>query len=95
VRHLILVSKTLFETTFGANDDLRRQKEARAPFSMTIRRNRVAPPGGPLRLAGAARLGAVVSRGTGRRGLVEELAGVNCSPIAVKGTKLRHAGILE
>ena len=30
-----------------------------------------------------------------RRGLVEELAGVNCSPITVKGTKLRMLRILS
>ena len=30
-----------------------------------------------------------------RRGLVEELAGLNCSPIAVKGTKLRMLRILS
>jgi hypothetical protein len=90
VRHLILVSKTLFETTFGANKDARRTVLYDDSPEFVLHRLTVRF-GLPVLPDWAQWFRAELDR----RGLVEELAGVNCSPIAVKGTKLRMLRILS
>jgi len=90
VRHLILVSKMLCETTFGANKEARRTVLYDDTPEFVLHRL-------------AIRFGLPVlpewaqwfCTELDRRGSVEELIGVNCSPIAVKGTKLRMLRILS
>ncbi len=90
VRHLILVSKALSETTLGANKEARRTVLYDDSPEFVLHRV-------------AVRFGLPVlpdwadwfRSELDRRGLVEELAGLNCSPIAVKGTKLRMLRILS
>lgn len=90
VRHLILVSKTLFETTFGANKEARRTVLYDDSPEFVLHRLAVRF-GLPVLPDWAPWFRAELDR----RGLVEELGGVNCSPIAVKGTKLRMLRILS
>ena len=90
VRHLILVSKTLFETTFGANKEARRTVLYDDSPEFVLHRLAVRF-GLPVLPEWAQWFRAELHR----RGLVEELAGVNCSPVAVKGTKLRMLRILS
>lgn len=84
VRHAVLLSKTLFETTLGADGSARRTVlYADAPEFVLHRL--------------AVRFGLpVLPEWAGwftselqRRGMVEELLGLNCNPIVVKGTKLQ------
>ena len=90
VRHLILVSKTLFETTFGANKEARRTVLYDDSPEFVLHRLAVRF-GLPVLPDWAQWFRAELDR----RGLVEELGGVNCSPITVKGTKLRMLRILS
>lgn len=90
VRHLILVSKTLFETTFGANKEARRTVLYDDSPEFVLHRLGVRF-GLPVLPEWAQWFRSELER----RGLVEELAGVNCSPIAAKGTKLRMLRILS
>jgi hypothetical protein len=90
VRHSVLLSKVLFETTLGANSEARRTVLYDDTPEFVLHRL-------------AVRFGLPVlpewaewfSSELGRRGMVEELIGLNCSPIAVKGTKLRLLRILS
>lgn len=90
VRHLILVSKELFQTTFGANGEARRTILYDSSPEFVLHRL-------------AVRFGLPVlpewaqwfHEELRRRGMVEELIGMNCSPIAVKGTKLRMLRLLS
>jgi hypothetical protein len=90
VRHLVLVSKALFETTFGANKEARRTVLYDNSPEFVLHRLAVRF-GLPVLPDWADWFQAELDR----RGLVEELAGLNCSPIAVKGTKLRMLRILS
>ena len=90
VRHLILVSKALFETTLGANKEARRTVLYDDSPEFVLHRLAVRF-GLPVLPEWADWFRAELDR----RGLVEELAGLNCSPIAVKGTKLRMLRILS
>src|ERR1022692_3360641 len=90
VRHLILVSNTLFETTFGANKEARRTVLYDDSPEFVLHRLAVRF-GLPVLPDWAQWFRAELDR----RGLVDELGGVNCSPIAVKGTKLRMLRILS
>ncbi len=89
VRHLIGVSKELLDTTFGANGEAR----------STILFDR--SPAFVLRRL-AVRFGLPYlpawedwfQRELLRRGLVSDLVGINCSPILVKGAKIRLLRIL-
>ena len=90
MRHLILVSKTLFETTFGANKEARRTVLYDDSPDFVLHRLAVRF-GLPVLPDWAQWFRAELDR----RGLIEELAGVNCSPITVKGTKLRMLRILS
>jgi hypothetical protein len=90
VRHLVLVSKALFETTFGANKEARRTVLYDDSPEFVL--HRLAMRFGlPVLPEWAEWFRAELDR----RGLVEQLVGLNCSPIAVKGTKLRMLRILS
>jgi hypothetical protein len=90
VRHAVVLSKTLFETTLGANGEARRTVLFGHSPDFVLHRL-------------AVRFGLPVlpdwapwfDGELGRRGLVEELVGLNCTPVAVKATKLRLLRILS
>lgn len=90
VRHVVLLSKAFFETTLGANSEARRTVLYDDKPDFVLHRL-------------AVRFGLPVlsewsdwfSTELQRRGLVEELTGLNCKPIAVKATKLRLLRILS
>ena len=90
VRHAVMLSKAFFETTFGANADARRTVLYDDSPDFVLHRL-------------AVRFGLpVLPEWAGwfhgelhQRRLVEPLAGLNCAPIAVKGTKLRMLRILS
>lgn len=89
VRHLIAVSKGLLDTTIGANGDA----------SSTILFDR--SPEFVIRRM-AMRFGLPILPGWAgwfnselmRRGLLSDLVGINCLPIAIKGSKLQMFRIL-
>ncbi len=89
VRHAVILSKAFFETTFGANREARRTVLFDSSADFVLHRL-------------AVRFGLPVlpewaewfHHELERRKLVEELVGLNCSPIAVKGAKLRMLRIL-
>lgn len=89
VRHLVILSKTLFETTMGANAQARRTILYDNSPEFVLHRL-------------AVRFGLpVLPEWSGwfhselvRRGMIEELVGLNCAPIAVRGTKLKMLRIL-
>jgi hypothetical protein len=90
VRHVVLLSKAIFETTFGANVDVRRTVlyDDRPEFVL----HRVAVRFGlPVLPEWADWFSAELRR----RGMIAELFGLNCNPIAVQGTKLRLLRILS
>jgi hypothetical protein len=90
VRHAVILSKALFETTFGAKSEARRTVLFDSSADFVLHRLGV-------------RFGLPVlpdwsdwfRQELDRRNLVEELVGFNCQPIAVKGTKLRMLRILS
>ena len=90
VRHLILISRAMFETTFGANAEVRRTVLYDDAPEFVLHRLAVRF-GLPVLPEWAEWFRAELSR----RGMVEELVGLDCSPIAVKGTKLRMLRILS
>lgn len=90
VRHLIIVSKTLFETTFGATKEVRRTILYDDSPDFVLHRLAVRF-GLPVLPVWAEWFRAELDR----RRLTEPLAGLNCSPIAVKATKLRMLRILS
>jgi hypothetical protein len=89
VRHAVVLSKAFFETTFGAKSEARRTVLFDSSAEFVLHRL-------------AVRFGLPVlpewaewfHQELDRRMLVEDLVGLNCSPIAVKGTKLRMLRIL-
>lgn len=89
VRHAVILSKALFETTFGAKSEARRTVlfDSSAEFAL----HRLAVRFGLPVLPQWAEWFHVELL---RRGIVEELIGLNCNPIAVKGTKFRMLRIL-
>jgi hypothetical protein len=90
VRHAVLLSRALFETTLGADGEARRTVlyDDRSDFVL----HRLAVRFGlPVLPEWAEWFNAELRR----RGMVEDLIGWNCSPIAVKGTKLRLLRILS
>lgn len=89
VRHVVLLSKEFFETTLGANRDARRSVlfDDQAEFLLHRLSVRFGLPVLPD-WATWFRDELV------RRKLMEPLLGFNCSPAAVKGTKLRLLRIL-
>jgi len=89
-RHAVFLSKALFETTLGANSEARRTVLFNdAPYFIL---HRLAVRFGLPVLPEWAEWFSVELR---RRGMVEELIGLNCDPIAVKGTKLRLLRVLS
>jgi len=90
VRHAVLLSKVFFETTLGANSEARRTVLYDDTSEFVL--HRLAVRFGLPVLPEWAEWFSVELR---RRGMVEELIGLNCSPIAVKGTKLRLLRILS
>jgi hypothetical protein len=90
VRHAVILSKALFETTFGAKSEARRTVLFDSSAEFVLHRLAVRF-GLPVLPEWAEWFHAQLLR----RGIVEELTGLNCSPIAVKGTKLRMLRILS
>jgi hypothetical protein len=90
VRHLAAVSQTLFGTTLGADGQARRTilYDDSAEFVLHRLTVRFGLPALP---EWAEWFRAELDR----RRLVEALLGFNCSPIAIKGTKLRMLRILS
>ncbi len=89
VRHVVLLSKEFFETTLGANGEARRTVLFEDAEDFTLHRLSVRF-GLPALPAWATWFREEISR----RSLIEPLVGLNCSPVAVKGTKLRLLRIL-
>jgi hypothetical protein len=90
VRHAVLLSKVLFETTLGANSEARRTVIFEDTPEFVL--HRLAVRFGLPVLPEWAEWFSIELR---RRGMIEELVGLNCDPIAVKGTKLRLLRILS
>ncbi len=90
VRHLAAVSQTLFATTLGADGLARRTVVFDRAADFVLHRLAVRF-GLPVLSEWAEWFLADLER----RGLVEELVGLNCSPAAIKGTKLRMLRILS
>ena len=89
LRHAVVLSKALFETTLGANSEARRTVLFDHSPEFVLHRLGVRF-GLPVLPDWAPWFATELQR----RGLVEELIGWNCTPIAVKGTKLRLLRIL-
>lgn len=90
VRHLAAVSQTLFGTTLGADGQARRTVLFDGAPEFVVHRLAVRF-GLPVLPEWAEWFCADLER----RGLVEGLLGLNCSPVAVKGTKLRMLRVLS
>ncbi len=90
VRHVVLLSKTLFGTKFGSNSEARRTVLYDDSAAFVLHRLAVRF-GLPVLPEWADWFRAELES----RELIEELIGVNCCPIAVKGTKLRMLRILS
>src|SRR5438552_290435 len=90
VRHAVFLSKSFFETTLGTNSEARRTVLYDDAPDFVL--HRLAVRFGLPVLPDWAEWFSVELR---RRGIVEELVGLNCAPIAVKGTKLRLLRILS
>jgi hypothetical protein len=89
-RHVVLLSRVFFETTLGADSEARRTVLYDDAPDFVL--HRLAVRFGLPVLPEWAEWFSVELR---RRGMVEELIGLNCNPIAVKGTKLRLLRILS
>jgi hypothetical protein len=89
VRHVVLLSKDLFETTLGANGEARKTVLFDDGADFVLHRLSVRF-GLPVLPAWASWFREELAR----RSLVEPLLGFNCSPLAVKGTKLRLLRVL-
>lgn len=89
VRHIVLLSKEFFETTLGANGEARRTVlfDDGADFALHRLSVRFGLPVLPM-------WAAWFREELARRRLIEPLVGFNCSPVAVKGTKLRMLRVL-
>ena len=90
VRQAVLLSKNFFETTLGANSEARRTVLYDDTPDFVLHRLAVRF-GLPVLPEWAEWFSAELRR----RGMVEELIGLNCNPIAVSGTKLRLLRILS
>jgi hypothetical protein len=90
VRHTVLLSNDLFTTTLGADGEARRTVLFDRSSDFVLHRQAVRF-GLPVLPDWAEWFAAELTR----RGLVEDLIGFNCDPIAVKGTKLRLLRILS
>jgi hypothetical protein len=90
VRHLTAVSQTLFGTTLGADGQARRTILYDGSPEFVLHRLAVR-----FGLPALPEWAEWFRADLDRRGLVEGLWGFNCSPIAIKGTKLRMLRILS
>ena len=90
VRHAVILSTAFFETTFGAKNEARRTVLFDSSAQFVLHRLAVRF-GLPILPAWADWFRNELQR----RGLVQDLIGLNCDPIAVKGTKLRMLRILS
>jgi len=90
VRHLVAISQAVFETTLGADAEAKRT--ILYDHSPSFMLHRLAVRFGLPVLPEWAQWFDSELR---RRGLVEELIGLNCSPVAVKGNKIRMLRILS
>jgi hypothetical protein len=90
VRHAVLLSKAFFETTFGAKSEARRTVLFDSSAEFVLHRLAVRF-GLPVLPSWAEWFRSELQR----RGLVQDIIGLNCDPIAVKGTKLRMLRILS
>ena len=89
VRHLVVISQALFETTLGSDGQARRTVLYDNSAGFTLHRLAVR-----FGLPALPEWADWFRAELGRRGLVDELLGLNCSPVAIKGTKLRMLRIL-
>lgn len=89
VRHLVGVSKDLVETTLGASGEARRTVLYDSTPEFVLHRLAVRF-GLPVLPEWSEWFYAELLR----RGMVEPLIGLNCTPVAVKGTKLRMLRLL-
>lgn len=90
VRHLVALSQAFFETTLGANGDARRTILFDSAPEFMLHRLAVRF-GLPVLPDWAQWFHAELYR----RGMVEELSGLNCYPVAVKGNKVRMLRVLR
>jgi len=90
VRHIVLLSRELTETTLGANGDARRTVlfDEQADFVLHRLSVRFGMPVLP-------EWSDWYRRELDRRHLIEPIFGWNCSPMVVKGTKLRMLRVLS
>ena len=84
VRHLIAVSKELLDTTFGANGDAKSTILFDRSPEFLVRRLAIR-----FGLPHLPEWADWFASELVRRDLLSDLVGFNCSPVAVKGTKLR------
>src|SRR6266849_8440694 len=89
-RHLAAVSQTLFGTTLGADGQARRTILYDGSSDFVLHRLAVR-----FGLPALPEWAEWFRADLDRRGLMEGLLGYNCSPIAIKGTKLRMLRILS
>lgn len=89
VRHLIAVSKELLDTTFGTNGDVKSTIlfDNSAQFLLHRLSERFGLPVLP-------EWATWLKEELERNGLVADLVGANCSPLTIRGTKLRLLKIL-
>src|SRR5437660_8900271 len=90
VRHLASVSQTLLESTLGADGHARRTILYDGSPEFVLHRLAVR-----FGLPALPEWADWFQADLARRGLVDELLGFNCSPVAIKGTKLRMLRILS
>ena len=90
VRHLVLISKSFFETTLGSDASAKRTVLYDDSPDFVLHRLAVRF-GLPVLPEWANWLHAELQR----RKLIDELTGLNCSPVAVKGDKTRMLRILS
>jgi hypothetical protein len=90
VRHIVLLSRELMETTLGANGEARRTVlfDEQADFVLHRLSVRFGMPVLP-------EWGEWFRTELDRRRLIEPIFGWNCSPVVVKGTKLRMLRVLS
>jgi hypothetical protein len=90
VRHAVFLSGAFFDTTLGANGEARRTVLYDDSPDFVLHRIAVRF-GLPVLPEWAEWFHADLHR----RGMIEKLTGLNCSPVALKGTKLRLLRILS
>jgi hypothetical protein len=84
VRHLVVISQALFETTLGCDDQARCTVFYNGSAQFTPRRLAVR-----FGLPALPEWADWFRTKLDRRGLIEDLLGLNCLPAAIKATKLR------